>query len=112
MDSKIGRNDPCPCGSGKKYKQCCLDKEPVPKSPSLLVPSAASEPAKRKFKAVVLNQASPAPKQPPNLMDRIFGVPEEGEIPQENLLATELYPERPLPPKGQVSPVEPPLPEK
>lgn len=21
--SKIGRNDPCPCGSGKKYKQCC-----------------------------------------------------------------------------------------
>lgn len=23
---KIGRNDPCPCGSGKKYKQCCLVK--------------------------------------------------------------------------------------
>ncbi|MFA7077019.1 MAG: SEC-C metal-binding domain-containing protein [Syntrophomonas sp.] len=22
--SKIGRNDPCPCGSGKKYKSCCL----------------------------------------------------------------------------------------
>ena len=22
-DKKIGRNDPCPCGSGKKYKQCC-----------------------------------------------------------------------------------------
>ena len=21
--TKIGRNDPCPCGSGKKYKQCC-----------------------------------------------------------------------------------------
>lgn len=21
---KTGRNDPCPCGSGKKYKQCCL----------------------------------------------------------------------------------------
>jgi peptide deformylase len=21
---KIGRNDPCPCGSGKKYKKCCL----------------------------------------------------------------------------------------
>jgi hypothetical protein len=20
----IGRNEPCPCGSGKKYKQCCL----------------------------------------------------------------------------------------
>jgi tetratricopeptide (TPR) repeat protein len=23
MVTKIGRNDPCPCGSGKKYKQCC-----------------------------------------------------------------------------------------
>lgn len=23
---KIGRNDPCPCGSGKKYKYCCLNK--------------------------------------------------------------------------------------
>ena len=24
--SKIGRNDPCPCGSGKKYKHCCLNR--------------------------------------------------------------------------------------
>jgi SEC-C motif len=24
---KVGRNDPCPCGSGKKYKKCCLGKE-------------------------------------------------------------------------------------
>ncbi len=23
----VGRNDPCPCGSGKKYKQCCLSKD-------------------------------------------------------------------------------------
>lgn len=23
--SKVGRNDPCPCGSGKKYKKCCLN---------------------------------------------------------------------------------------
>lgn len=22
---KVGRNDPCPCGSGKKYKKCCLN---------------------------------------------------------------------------------------
>src|SRR5690625_860480 len=25
--TKIGRNDKCPCGSGKKYKRCCLGKE-------------------------------------------------------------------------------------
>ncbi len=24
---KTGRNDPCPCGSGKKYKHCCLEKD-------------------------------------------------------------------------------------
>lgn len=24
---KVGRNDPCPCGSGKKYKKCCLHKK-------------------------------------------------------------------------------------
>lgn len=23
-DVKVGRNDPCPCGSGKKYKKCCI----------------------------------------------------------------------------------------
>jgi len=23
MSAKIGRNDPCPCGSGGKYKKCC-----------------------------------------------------------------------------------------
>ena len=23
---KIGRNDPCPCGSGNKFKKCCINK--------------------------------------------------------------------------------------
>ena len=27
---KIGRNDPCPCGSGKKYKFCCMNKPKAP----------------------------------------------------------------------------------
>lgn len=34
MPDKVGRNDPCPCGSGKKYKQCCMhsseQEEPQP----------------------------------------------------------------------------------
>ena len=25
--TRIGRNDPCPCGSGKKYKKCCMEKD-------------------------------------------------------------------------------------
>ena len=36
--TKIGRNDPCPCGSGKKYKNCCLKK---PKSALDAIESAA-----------------------------------------------------------------------
>ena len=28
VDAKIGRNEPCPCKSGRKYKQCCLKNEP------------------------------------------------------------------------------------
>jgi preprotein translocase subunit SecA len=28
-DDKVGRNDPCPCGSGKKYKKCCMKKDAV-----------------------------------------------------------------------------------
>ena len=27
---KIGRNDPCPCGSGKKFKKCCLQSIQLP----------------------------------------------------------------------------------
>lgn len=27
ISNKIGRNDDCPCGSGKKYKKCCINKD-------------------------------------------------------------------------------------
>lgn len=26
IETKVNRNDPCPCGSGKKYKKCCMNK--------------------------------------------------------------------------------------
>lgn len=29
-DPKVGRNDPCPCGSGKKFKHCCLNRQKNP----------------------------------------------------------------------------------
>jgi len=29
LEKKIGRNDPCSCGSGKKYKKCCLNKTSI-----------------------------------------------------------------------------------
>lgn len=33
---KIGRNDPCPCGSGKKYKKCCGNKKVVDLSETIV----------------------------------------------------------------------------
>jgi hypothetical protein len=30
LEPRIGRNDPCPCGSGRKYKKCCLQPGPEP----------------------------------------------------------------------------------
>jgi tetratricopeptide (TPR) repeat protein len=32
---KIGRNAPCPCGSGKKYKKCCLSRQNGKRQPSM-----------------------------------------------------------------------------
>lgn len=58
-DKKISRNDPCPCGSGKKYKQCCLLK--------------TGPGGKRKLKAKWIN--APAG---PNLIERTFGASIEG----------------------------------
>lgn len=34
MNTKLGRNEPCYCGSGKKFKKCCIDK-PKPMSKEL-----------------------------------------------------------------------------
>ena len=51
-EKKVGRNDPCPCGSGKKYKACCLKKTDTKKT---FTPTG-----KRKFKAKVIDSAASA----------------------------------------------------
>jgi uncharacterized protein len=53
MNKKPQRNDPCPCGSGKKYKQCCLKNE------QQNIKTYTSD-GKRKFKAKVLTTSSTA----------------------------------------------------
>jgi len=40
--SKIGRNDPCHCGSGLKYKKCHLPKDDAAKSAELAATAAAA----------------------------------------------------------------------
>ncbi len=46
-----GRNDPCPCGSGKKYKRCCLDKDQAAALAPLLARRAEQEAAAAKRQA-------------------------------------------------------------
>lgn len=36
FNSKLGRNDPCPCGSGRKYKKCHLNKQDLPPKQSFI----------------------------------------------------------------------------
>lgn len=40
---RIGRNDPCPCGSGKKYKKCCIEKDQERLHESSSVPGLTRE---------------------------------------------------------------------
>ena len=41
--AKVGRNDPCPCGSGKKYKRCCLEKDEAAARALAAAPPAVAE---------------------------------------------------------------------
>lgn len=51
MNEKAGRNDPCPCGSGKKYKNCHWGQE----TKKIFTPSG-----KRRFKATVISTGAQA----------------------------------------------------
>ena len=41
---KVGRNDPCPCGSGKKFKKCCEMKEKHKKINAEVLSSTTPQP--------------------------------------------------------------------
>jgi len=38
--TKVGRNDPCPCGSGKKFKKCCEEKTSTKKFEAKILSSS------------------------------------------------------------------------
>ena len=59
--AKTGRNDPCPCGSGKKYKHCCLAKDEERLHHSSVVAGVTVEEL----------QAAPEPHLTAQLLDRL-----------------------------------------
>jgi hypothetical protein len=57
--SKLGRNDPCHCGSGQKYKKCHLPTDDAAKSAELAAAAAAAaEAAKAKADAEAADEAA------------------------------------------------------
>lgn len=68
MTKKVGRNDPCPCGSGKKYKKCCEEKlGPKRKFEATVISSGLSEGKELEGKATKISTdffSRPAPPPP------------------------------------------------
>ena len=51
MPSKTGRNDPCLCGSGLKYKRCCLEKDQAAEHLQLVRKAEAADAQRKKIDA-------------------------------------------------------------
>lgn len=64
MSKEVGRNDPCPCGSGKKFKKCCELKTSRPTIGNAQV-IAGSDRMASLFNRAVL-PPPPKPETPPD----------------------------------------------
>lgn len=63
MTVKIGRNDPCHCGSGQKYKKCHLAKDDAAKSAELAAAAAAAAAAAKAKADAEAEEADEAEKE-------------------------------------------------
>src|ERR1700756_1907746 len=54
--SKTGRNDPCHCGSGQKYKRCCLQKDQAAEHTVLLTAATAQAQGRKELDAFLEQQ--------------------------------------------------------
>lgn len=61
---KVGRNDPCPCGSGKKFKKCCEAKVSRRSIGSAQLISGGDSKMSSFFKSRVTPVAPPQPEAP------------------------------------------------
>jgi hypothetical protein len=55
--ARIGRNDPCPCGSGKKFKKCCVGKQAV-QAPAQTEPPSINREVKKIQASAVAKKAT------------------------------------------------------
>ncbi|TGB02397.1 helix-turn-helix domain-containing protein [Halobacillus salinus] len=69
---KVGRNDPCPCGSGKKYKKCCIN-ENVVEFPGKAVKDELDQAFQRYQDYLVNVYPDYLPKEAPNTQEERIG---------------------------------------
>ena len=94
MTSKpAGRNDPCPCGSGKKYKRCCLEQDQAEHAAHQRAHASAQQ-AQRKAAAEAFDDAQALDAASNAVVDLVHaGKLDEAEAAARELLAR--YPEVP-----------------
>jgi hypothetical protein len=63
--NSLGRNEPCHCGSGKKYKQCCLSKDEAAERAARAKASEKTEKAAEKDQPATEVATSKQPPRPP-----------------------------------------------
>lgn len=90
MNKEVGRNDPCPCGSGKKYKKCCGLKEGMAKHSATVLGSSTGKLFERISRANThIKQVEESGSSTPSLADRNVSAPgiettkKEEDNPQE-----------------------------
>ena len=77
-----GRNDPCPCGSGKKYKKCCTGK----------LDSSQSLPLRQRGPVAGARKSGPSPDELHQLV-AMFGAGHHAELESRARMLLERYPE-------------------
>ena len=68
---EVGRNDPCPCGSGKKYKKCCAQKKPMQRRAFRQIESSQVESSIQRVTGVLSQTFRNAPPQATDKLDDV-----------------------------------------
>lgn len=97
MATKPGRNDPCPCGSGQKYKRCCLEKDQRAQSAALADTATAQANATRALAALLREHViDDEPDELTAASNAVVDLVQEGKLDQAEQAARDLlerYPE-------------------
>src|ERR1039457_2990444 len=94
--SKVGRNDACPCGSGKKFKRCCIERVEAEARIAQLESQRQQLTVKHDRLTVALKEARSGAAEPSRfdefdqLSERVLGLIEDGQLDEAEAMARQL----------------------